>query len=303
MWQEYDITENDIELFRNLIPDYCIEPLKDGSLSGFAVINRDSGTRALVGVVLYRFINGSVEIEWVCPTEDYDLPDYGADMVRMVVNKARILGDIRSVYARFREGGQMAEYFPESEYTLRTETTGVFRFRLSDVRELDNNHGGDRQKNCVPLSDADSKLINSIISGIANEPQIMPLSHPVKWYTYEQAVSAIYRRESEAEGLILVEKKEDELVLSFLYSKNPVAGMMLLKHAFKIATERYGQDREVACPVLNDLSERLVKKIVPGNKPPEVICAEVILPAGTGLLEDFIVYHPTKKHAVDMHGI
>lgn len=302
MWRDYEFSGNDIELFKNLIPDYCIEPLKEGSLLGMAVINTDSQIKALVGIVLYRFTKGSIEIEWVASTEDYDLPDYGADMVRLILNKARIHGGIRSVFARFREGDIMSEYFPEDEFRRTPDTDGIYRFALSDVMELNKYSDSGRLKNCISIKDADDMLKHGIIACIAQEKEPVPLGLPVNWDTYEQDLSAIYRGEKGAEGIILIENEDDELVISLLYSNNPVAGLMLLAMAFRTALKKYGDRQKVACPVVTDLSERLVKKIVPGSTEPEVICARATLPVGTGTLEDFIVYHPNRRHAMEIHG-
>lgn len=302
MWQDYLITADDIPLYRTLIPDYYIRQLKEGSLEGLAFINQESMIKPVVGIVLYRVTKGYIEIEWVVPTADYGLPDYGADMVRSVLNKARIQGGFRGVIARFRKGDIMEDYFPEDEFDYVTEPAGVYRFRLSDVTALDRYRENKRLINCIRLGDADKALKNSILTRIAMDEEIIPLSSHVNWDIYEQDLSFIYNGEKGGDGIILVETAEDELVLSLLYSRNPVAGALLLTKAFQAATEKYGADKIVACPVLTELTERIVEKTVSNPVRPELIRAEAIIPVGTGLMQDFITYHTSSRHASDIQG-
>lgn len=302
MWQDYHITAEDIPLYQTLIPDFYIRQLKEGSLAGLAFINQDNMTCPVIGIVLYRVTKGYIEIEWVVPTADYDLPDYGADMVRSVLNKARIQGGYRGVIGRFRKGDAMAEFFPEDEFSYATEPAGVYRFRLSDVTGLDRYRDNKRLENCISLSASDKALKNSILTRIAMDEEIIPLSSSVNWDAYEQDLSFIYRGENGGDGIILVEASEDELVLSLLYSRNPVAGILLLTKAYHAAADKYGADKTAACPVLTELSEKIVEKTVPNPVRPKLIRAEALLPVGTGLIQDFITYHSLAKHASDIQG-
>ena len=302
MWKDYQITPDDIEMFQELIPDYCKKQLKEGRLAGLVFINDDSDTRPVVGIVMYRVTKGYIEIEWVAPTDDYDLPDYGADMVRKVVNKARIQGGYRGVICRFRKDDIMAEYFPAEEFSYVTEPAGVYRFRLSDVTEIRKYRRHSRRENCISLCKADTLLKNSVVARIAIDEEVIPLSLPVNWDIYEQDISAIYRGDDGAEGVILVEDSPEELTISLLFSRNPMAAMTLLVHAFHDAADKYGEDKEVACPVLSELSEKIVEKTVLNPVRPELIRAEAIFPAGTGTMQDFITYHPTVRHAADTQG-
>ncbi len=293
MFNDYVMAEEELEQFRALIPDYCVGPLKDGSLHGLVVINPDSLSAPVVGIVLFRFAKGFIEVEWVAPTKDYDLPDYGVDMVRHLLNMARVLRGVSGVRARFRKGDRMSDFFPEDEFSRSREPGGVYRFRLSDVANLKGD--GKRNENCVPLGTADGLLRNSVLDCFSRSEQALPVIRPVKWDSYEQDVSFIFRGTKNVEGIVLVKKEQEELVLSLLYSENPVAAMNLLTRAFHAAKEKYGGAYTVACPVLNDVSEGLVKKIVHNPVREEMIRAEARIPAGTGTLGDFVYFSPEQK--------
>ncbi len=288
MFNEYTMAEEDIEQFRALIPDYCVGPLKDGSLYGLVVVNPDRPSAPTVGIVLFRFAKGFIEVEWVGPTKDYDLPDYGTDMVRHLLNKARVMRGVLGVSGRFRKGDRMSEFFPEDEFSLTREKGGVYRFLLSDVVNLkvDNN----RDENCVALAAVDGLLKNSVLDCFSRSERALPVSQPVDWDSYEQDLSFIFRGTKDVEGIVLVKKEEEELVLSLLYAENPVAAMTLLNRAFCAAKEKYGEEYKVACPVLNDVSEGLVKKIVRNPGREEVIRAEARIPLGTGTLGDYVYF-------------
>ncbi len=133
MWKDYEIAAEDIELYRALIPEQYIGPLWAGSLSGLAFIDTYSEDSPLVGIVLYRITNGYIEIEWAALNDDHGLPDHGADMIRMILNMARVQGDFRGVFGRFREGDLMSEFFYDDQFVMSREPDGIYRFRLSDV--------------------------------------------------------------------------------------------------------------------------------------------------------------------------
>ncbi len=293
MFHDYAMTEGDVEEFRALIPDYCAGPLKDGSLNGLVVINPDSLSAPVVGIVLFRFAKGFIEVEWVAPTKDYDLPDYGADMVRRLLNQARVMRGVLGVRGKFRKGDRMGDFFPEDAFSCSREPGGVYRFRLADVANLKGDNK--RDENCVSLLAADGLLKNSALECFSRSEQALPVSRPVKWDSYEQGVSFIFRGTKDVEGIVLVKKEEAELVLSLLYAENPVAAMTLLNRAFCAAKEKYGEAYTVACPVLNDVSEGLVKKIVQNPEREELIRAEARIPAGTGTLGDFAYFSSGSK--------
>ena len=116
-------------------------------------------------------------------------------------------------------------------------------------------------------------------------------------------MSFIYRTsDDEAEGAILVEDNFDELVVSLLFAKDPLSAVVLLKHAFHVAYEKYGDDCKVDCPVINGLSEGLVKKIVRRYDHVEMIRAQAYLPVGTGTLADFLHYSEHKIGHVSGSG-
>ena len=290
MWQDFDITEEDIEMYGDLIPEYCIKPLKNGDIMGLAVINTDSEANPLVGIVLYRYTDGYVEIEWVSKTDAYTLPDHGADMVRLVKNKARIKGRYRGIIGRFRKGDVMDDYFPEYEFRRNTEQGRAYSFRLSDVENLTEKENKEGFDNCVPLCRATENEKHNILSRIGKEEQPVPLSSSVNWADYEQDISALYIDGKQAEGIVLGREAGDALEISLLYSVKPAAAIVLLSYAFNTALKKYGKDQEIICPVLTKESEKLLKKLVVDPESEEVVTAQADFPMGTGMLKDFQVY-------------
>ncbi len=287
MFTDFVMTEKDIDFFTNLIPDYCIEPIKDGSLNGLVVINQGSLAAPVVGIIFYRLIGNFIEVEWVSVANEYRLPDYGIDLVHRLVNKAMVIGGVKGIRGKFREGDRMSEFFPEDEFSRKPAQSGVYRFRISDVKSLKGIEKPKRDKNCIALSAVDENLQSSVMTAFSSYEHPLPISRPVKWESYDPDLSFVILSNKEVEGVIFVENKGKELILSLLYSKNPFAGVTLLKNSYIAAKEKYGDDYPVACPVLNDLSERLVKKIVNDPNRGEFLLAEMLLPSGTGSLSDF----------------
>ncbi|WP_034446850.1 hypothetical protein [Butyrivibrio sp. AE2032] len=289
MWKEYSFSEGDSDLFRKLIPDYCMKELESGELSGIVFINHDSKVDPVVGIILYRYTRGYIEIEWVTTTVPYDLPVYGADMVRLFVYRCRIRGGVRGVFCKFREDDGMAEYFPERDFVWSRVNSGVYRFRLADVASLpEKKHS--RMENCVSLKDADRELQNNLLKRVEKSETIVPMPHPVKWDIYDQEISAIYSENGMTHGAVLVDKDGDELVIRLLYSENPIVAITLLQHALKVAVAKYGKEQTVTCPVINEVSESLVKKIVIRYECDAIIRAQVNISPGTGRVADLIRY-------------
>ncbi len=281
MFTDFALTEKDIDYFTDLIPDYCVGPIKDGNLNGLVVINQESLASPVVGIIFYRVVKEFIEIEWVSVANEYKVPEYGIDLVHRLVNKAMVIGGVRGVRAKFREGDGMAEFFPEYEFSIKSVKSGVYRFRLSDVEDFKGIKKLTRDDNCLALSVADEGVRSSVICAFSSHEHALPITLPIKWDSYEQDLSFVFLENKEAIGAVFVEKQGEELILSFLYAKNPFAGVALLKNAYVAAKKKYGDDYPVACPVLNDLSDKLVRKLVKNPCRDDLLFAETLLPYET----------------------
>ncbi len=290
MYKDYSFSGKDIETYEGLIPEYYREPLRKGELGGIVVMDDDGDSSFVVGIVLYKVTLGYFEIVWVATTEEYDLPDYGADIVRRMLNKVRVHGGFMGIFARFRKGSPMEEYFPEDEFDRTTEVGGVYRFRLKDVDKFAEEHDSKRALHCVALGSVDGEMKNTILAHSAEAHDFIPLAQPVNWESYDQELSFIFQVNDDPKGIILVEKVDDELVLRLLYSKDPVAAIVLLKHSFHMAYDRYGEDCQVVCPVVRDISAGLIRKIVRNPQHVDLIKVQADIPIGSGTMLDFAHY-------------
>ena len=289
MWRDYPVKNEDLEPLAELIPAYCLPGLKNGDLSCSVVLNEDDEENPVVGVIIYRITGEDIEIEWVAPAQPYDLPEQGADMVWLFVNRARYAGGFRRLSALFREGDLMAHYFPEPAFIWTQEPDGVYRFKLSDVGSLGKQNKGIKTENCIALGRTDRALQNSLLAEADEHGTILPLPHPISWEEFDPEISAIYRGESgKAEGAILVSKENGELVIRLLYSENPVVVITLLEYAFGIASKDFGEEQEIVCPVLTEASETLVKKIVRDPQCREMIRAQIRIADDTGVFGNLI---------------
>lgn len=290
MWKECAIAKDDAALFGELIPDYCKKELESGDLNGVVFLNQYNAENPVIGLILYRGRAGMLEIEWVAQTAAYDTPAYGMEMVYLFTSRARMEGGFRGVYARFREGDRMAAFFREEDFELKKESSGVYRFRLSDAKAITKQEKNAKLDCCVSMKNADHAIQNEFLSSVDAHDAPVPISRPVRWDLYDPEISAFYRENGSVTGGILVEKEQEDLVIRLLYGQNPVAGISLLGYAFRSAIKKYGEEQTVVCPVLNESSESLVQKIVSSAAAEEVIRAEKIFAPGTGLPQDLITY-------------
>ena len=274
MWNEYAITDKDHETLSPLIPPHFLKALKNGRISGTVTLNDEPFSPPVVGVLLFSKVKRKLEIEWVALTSSYDMPYYGIDLVRRFTYSAMFRGIYSGVYARFREEDSMSQYFPGSDFVRYPDMSNVVRFTLADADPDRLLKTGVLQKYCVPLKDTNRQDKDGIFTSAAKSGKIIPLSKSVDWNQYDGDVSVLYIKDHLTEGAILTKKDGEDVVLSLLFSTDPMVTITLIRDCFERATGKYGSTQTIICPVINDVSMKLLEKIVTQTERPTLIRAE-----------------------------
>ncbi|MCR5520533.1 MAG: GNAT family N-acetyltransferase [Lachnospiraceae bacterium] len=103
---------------------------------------------------------------------------------------------------------------------------------------------------------------------------------PIVRTDYEQDVSMLIEKDGRITDIVLIEKEDDDLILSYALATGSGTGIMsALAASMKVAAEKYGEDVTIRIPTVNELSSALVKKIIPGANCTEYVrCYMSMLP-------------------------
>ena len=103
---------------------------------------------------------------------------------------------------------------------------------------------------------------------------------PIVRTDYEQDVSMLIEKDGRITDIVLIEKEDDDLILSYALATGSGTGIMsALAASMKVAAEKYGEDVTIRIPTVNELSSALVKKIIPGASCTEYVrCYMSMLP-------------------------
>ena len=103
---------------------------------------------------------------------------------------------------------------------------------------------------------------------------------PIQRTNYEQDVSMVIEKDGRITDIVLVEKDDDDLILSYaLATGTGTVIMSAFAAAMKVAKEKYGEDVVIKIPTVNEISSALVRKIIPNARCTEYVrCYMSMLP-------------------------
>ena len=128
----------DSELLKDMIPEIYRDGIYSGEITGVLTYDGCAEPDRLVGLCLVRVEALWQEIVWVALTENYDLPEYAADIIWSREEAAREKGELLGTFADFPQSEErMKLYFALAGFDIRNyEEDGIDLFRATRAYEI-----------------------------------------------------------------------------------------------------------------------------------------------------------------------
>lgn len=263
MYRSVIIDKNNIDTYRDMIPDLFADELLADELKGVAVMDEAREKNNLMGVILLRRWNGWVELVRITLSKAYETNDYGADLIWNVTEFCRGWEIFRGVYATIypEDEGQL-EYYRMAGFRIEDDLSNVMEFTLGDIPTDGPLSGRKGEDKCMSLAESTVPIREELNIMLKNADEPLPIDLPVDFDKYDQDYSTIYD-DGDTKALILVRKTDIGMVVDFAYSPNPVALIPALSSLYRWAKLILDDDQKILVPVLSWKTAELTKKLVP----------------------------------------
>ena len=271
MIQEYMIDKETIAVFSHLIPQRLANRIEGEEL--LAVGAYDNWEEEAVGVIVFRELNGWMELVWVKFSEAYADSEDAYQFLKHSLDRVRSVCILQGAFIDFadQEEEQQTKWIFDLMGFRKDIVSGhVYELTVSDVKDTKILHqaGTAHVRVLETLSD---EMKKKVVKGIAADERTISLPRLVDWDVYDAKLSTIYIDQTEPKGLLLFEWQEDALVFACAWALEPKVLVLMLIHALAQAEQMLDGDTRILIPVLDEQTEALVKKLVP-----KAVCREMI---------------------------
>ncbi|MCR5403355.1 MAG: hypothetical protein K6E91_05960 [Butyrivibrio sp.] len=139
MLYEFEIGNREKRRLKNLIPEIYRDELLRDELFGIATFDRKTDVDNLVGITLVRVKSDFQEIVWVALTDNYSIPEYGADLIRCRVEAAQEVGALLGTFSDIPESEiEMQKYYRLAGFDImkfEDDNSYVRAVKLRDERK------------------------------------------------------------------------------------------------------------------------------------------------------------------------
>lgn len=142
----------------------------------------------------------------------------------------------------------------------------TYELTLSDVTGKDALQKAAERIPCKALSEADEKILKGMYAFIKKDDRPVPLPEVIDWSSYLPDISQIIVKNEKNAGLLLVSEVEDALVIELAYSTNNLILPAMLGHAYRVALEKYGEEKVVLVPVVVNKTAKITEHMAPNAK-------------------------------------
>lgn len=271
MIEEYLIEGESVGLFAPFIPQRLIQEIEQEKV--FAVGAYDSWENEVVGVILFREMDGWMELVWVKFSEMYQTSEDARLFVKNRLDRAKSAGILTGAFIDYvdeEEAEETAWIFDALGFRKDVVPNDVYELTVADVKNTEILHRPTVSgvRSLASLNDENRKKIAKTITA---DERAIPLEYPVNWDRYDDRISVAYMDQTDPKGLLLLEWKDDMLVFSCAWAAEPKVLVLMLISALKEAEQTGTQDFKIIIPVLDKQTADLVEKLVP-----TAVCREKI---------------------------
>ena len=271
----YWLTEEAMDDFKHLIPDFYRKKIEEGSVLGIGIVE-PMNENEVVATVLIRESNGWIELVWIALDETYRGLGYSFDVLRFCLEMFQKSNKPWGMFMDLPEGKAGASLQSKLEalgFGIHPITHPCYTLSLGKIKQSEfflkyqniNENAGKNLRTLAELSAQEKARIERTLS---LEPIILPLQNKLDFSRYEEKLSQVcYDAKGNPEGILFVARNEDHLTLECVWGKVPTATAKMLCGAVKCCDEDYSDEMKIVVPTVTGISQKLAEKLLPNAKP------------------------------------
>jgi len=271
----YWLTEEALDDFGYLIPDFYRKKLKAGSVLGIGIVepmNMDE----IVATILIRESNGWIELVWMALDETYRGMGYSFDVLWFCLEMFQKSSKPWGMFMDLPEGKAGASLQSKLEalgFEIHPITRPCYTLSLGKIKQSEfflkyQNINEKAGKNLRTLAELSAQEKAKIERTLSLEPIILPLQDKLDFSRYEEKLSQVrYDAKGNPDGILLATKNDEHLTLECVWGKVPTATAQMLCGAVKCCDEYYSDETEIVVPTVTEASQKLAERLMPNAQP------------------------------------
>lgn len=273
------LKEDELSKFWHQIPDKLKLMMKQEDMITLGIAGPEN---IAMGVAVFREYVHYMELVWLYVEPEFRGMGFGKALVKRMEDTLADSDYFIGIFADYMETKDWElDYFLKAlGYEREKKDWSVYQMNLSDVRTLDvyleNEKKAGKLRGLCSISDCSDVMKKQFSFMLYNNDEINFVELPINWRDYSEELSCVYVDKGVISAVLLIKNTENRIVIEFAYAKmNPYVFPYMLCYSYDKAKSMYqGTDPEIIITVLNDSTEKLLLKLVPGAWNKTMIHAE-----------------------------
>ncbi len=262
MLYEVRITQENIDSFRYLIPQMYEENILKGRFFSTAVYDGEIDKQRLVGVVVFKVSYQWQEIIWLALTSSYNQPVYGADILRMRIQDAKILGNLLGTYCEFPDDELfLTDYFLEAGFEVEKTTGHSYQLAVSDINKYEPDILKEDEIHCFTFESITTRQKQQLEEDIKSSKVPLPTEIPIDWSRYNDSISCCYEKDGRVVAAYFAVDYDENIAINGIYSSNNEASEALIPYLIERIQENARDDELVIVPIFSKITVNRFGKI------------------------------------------
>ena len=289
--REILLTSQSLPGFAHLLPEEFQRDLLAGELIGSGMLDDTGLDEIPMAAILCREYNGWMEIVWLAVDPDYQGTGTAEWLLDLRLRSARLKGAVCGVIADLPDGEArpaVERILSSRGFTFTEVERPVYDVAMGSLKDVELLQRPLPERTIVPLGRMKQELRAETIRAVQQDYRPTPLPPHMDWDAYDPERSAVYLYEDVPAGLLLISDGEGSVAMDLLWANYRLAPPSLLAYAAQRALTFLPPETRVVLPVITDVSERLVKKLLPDVLPQKITQARLVFVAA--VIEENVFY-------------
>lgn len=227
-----------------------------------------------LGAAVFRENAHYMELLWIYVEPEFRRMGFATALIVRMMSVVETSEYFVGMYADYESKNQteLDALLSAMGFERKKQEWPAYSFRLSDMLRLHElvkkNQDIQRMSGLSRISECTDTMKKQYSNKLYQNEEVNLIELPIDWGNYDDDLSCVYSKGREIEGVFLLETDEQRINVAFAYAKNnPYVFSYMLIYSFMKAQEKYkGADSEVTVTVFEDITEKLLKKLVPDVK-------------------------------------